>query len=147
MRLLLRTNVKHLGKIGEVVEVADGYARNFLLPRELAIVATPENEKKIVAERRRSEKRELERQKSLTEAAEYLDGKSVTVQARATEDETLYGSVGPAEICAALRSEHNVEVEEANVGLDEPYKALGVYEVPMRFGEIETKIKLWIVEE
>ena len=148
MKVLLRRNVEHLGKVGEIVDVSDGYARNFLLPRNLAVPSTPENEKMIEAERRRAEQRELERLKSLAEAAAYLDGKSITVQAKATDDETLYGSVGAAEICDAIRSEHNTEIEESNVVLDEPFKKLGVYEVPLRFGpEASAQIKLWIVEE
>jgi len=148
MKLLLRQSIKHLGNVGDIVDVADGYARNFLLPRQLAIVASAENERMMEAERRRGEKAEAERLKSLAEAAGYLDGKSITVQARATEDETLYGSVGPAEIAEAIRAEHNTEISETNVVLEEPYKKLGVYEVPLSFGpEAEAQIKLWIVEE
>ena len=148
MKLLLRRDVKDLGEVGDVVDVADGYARNFLLPRDLAMVATPENEKRIQADKRRTAEKEAKRLEGISEKSEFLEGKSVTVQARATEDQTLYGSVGPAEIVEAILTEHNQKIAEADVAIEEHFKQLGVFEVPLKFGtETECTIKLWIVEQ
>jgi large subunit ribosomal protein L9 len=146
MKIMLRQNVSHLGSLGEVVEVSEGYARNYLLPKGMGVIASLANEKLIEAERRRAEKKEAERKKSLAEAASYLNGKSITIQARATEDGTLYGSIGPAEIAQAVRTDHNTEIAEANVAVPEPYKKLGVYEVPLDFGQdVKAVMKLWVV--
>ena len=148
MKLFLRDDVAKLGHAGELVEVADGYARNFLLPRKLAFIATRENEKRIRAEARHRDAKELARVESLKELGEGLEGRSVTIRARATEEQKLFGSVGADEIVEALRSEHGAEVEPGAVVLDEPIRELGVFDVTLRLaGEIESTIKVWVVQE
>jgi large subunit ribosomal protein L9 len=102
MKVLLRRNVLNLGKIGEVVEVKAGYARNFLLPQRLAIAPSAANLRAVEAEKEEYLK-ELARQKAELEAkAAVIQGKEITISARANEEGHLYGSVGPAQIVAAM---------------------------------------------
>jgi len=148
VKLFLRDDVEKLGRAGDLVEVSDGYARNFLLPRKLAFKATPENEKRIQAEARRRSATELARVQSLQELAEGLAGRSVTIRARATEEQKLFGSVGPEQIVEALKSEHGAVLDPAAVVLDEPIRELGVFDVKLRLaGEIDSAIKVWVVQE
>ncbi len=111
MKLFLRDDVPKLGRAGDLVQVAEGYARNYLLPRDLAFIATPENEKRIKAEQRRSTARALDRIESLRELAEALKGRSVTLTTRANEDQKLFGSIGQEQIAEAIRSEHGAKIE------------------------------------
>lgn len=146
MKLVLRAKVDRLGRTGEIVEVADGYARNYLLPRRLAMLATRENQKRIAAERRRAAAREVVRMAKLSELARELEGKSVTISVKATEDNKLYGSVSAKEIAAAVRAEHNFEIDPAHVVLEVPFKELGVYDVKLEFTpEAHTLLKVWVV--
>lgn len=148
MKLFLRDDVEKLGRAGDLVEVSDGYARNFLLPRKLAFKATTENEKRIQAEARRRSATELARVQSLQELAQGLAGRSVTIRARATEEQKLFGSVGPEQIVEALKSEHGAVLDPAAVVLDEPIRELGVFDVKLRLaGEIDSAIKVWVVQE
>ncbi len=148
MKLFLRDDVEKLGRAGDLVEVSGGYARNFLLPRELAFKATPENEKRIKAEARRRSATELARVQSLQELAEGLAGRSVTIRARATEEQKLFGSVGPEQIAEALKSEHGAVLNPDAVVLDEPIRELGVFDVTLRLAaKIDSAIKVWVVQE
>lgn len=150
MKLFLREDVSKLGRTGDLVTVTDGYARNFLLPRKLAFIATKENEKRVQAETRRRAAKELARVESLKELAQLVRGRSVTIRARANEEQKLFGSVGPAQIVEALESEHGARVGPETVVLDEPIRELGVFDVKLVFRsenepDIETTIKVWVV--
>jgi len=147
MQLLLRQDVQDLGKRGEVVNVADGYARNFLLPRGMAMSVSPANMRLLEAERKRLEIAETRRLASLATLAEALGKVSLTITARANEENKLFGSVGPAEICVALKEE-NFDVEPSMVILDKPVKELGVYEVKIQMTpEVAAVVKVWVVGE
>ena len=134
MKVLLQQTVASLGKIGDVVEVKPGYARNYLLPHGLAVQPTQANLKAIeVAKQAYLE--ELAKLKTELQAkAAVVDGKMITIPARANEEGHLYGSIGPAQIVAILASE-NVFIEPEHVQLDEPLRQLDEYEVALRFGE------------
>ena len=148
MRLLLRDDVAKLGRAGDVVDVADGYARNFLLPRSLAFIATPENEKRIRAEQKRREATEVARLDSLKEISERLNGRSVTLSVRANEEQKLFGSVGGEHIAEAVWNEHGAKVEPRQVLLESPIQELGVFDVKLRLAEdAEAEIKVWVVEQ
>ncbi|MHC5053882.1 MAG: 50S ribosomal protein L9 [Planctomycetota bacterium] len=148
MKLFLRDDVSKLGKAGDLVDVADGYARNFLLPRKLAYVASTENEKRIKAEAKRRTEKELERVESLKELAKLLDGRSVTIKARANEEQKLFGSVGPEAIAEAIRAEHGAQVDPAHVALDDHISELGVFDVAVRLdADVESTVKVWVVQE
>ena len=147
MELLLKQDVRDLGKRGDVVEVAPGYGRNFLVPRGLAVAVSPENVRLLAVERRRHEAAQAERRASLTEVAQTLAKTSVTIQARANEEGHLFGSVGAAEIAAALKEE-GFQAEPSMVVLEKPIKELGVFEVQMQLGaDISGVVKVWVVGE
>ena len=148
MKLFLRDDVSKLGKAGDLVNVADGYACNFLLPRELAFIATPENEKRVRAEQRRRAAKELARIDSLRELAEALSGRSVTLVARANEEQKLFGSVDAEQIAEAIRNEHGADIEPRQVVLDVPIHELGVFDVKLHLAkDIDSEIKVWVVEQ
>ncbi len=145
MRIMLKKNVPHLGMIGDVVTVKDGYARNYLLPYGLADEPTEANLKAIeVAKQAYLE--QLAREKAEIQArAKLVDGKEITIAARANEEGHLYGSVGPAQIVEALAKER-LPVEEKNVVLDEPFHTLDKYEVKLAFGhDVTASITVWVV--
>jgi large subunit ribosomal protein L9 len=145
MKVLLRKNVPELGKIGEVVDVNAGYARNYLLPRQLAAQPTQANIKAVEAEKQRYLE-ELTRQRADLEArAAAISGKEIAITARANEEGVLYGSVGPAQIVAALAAE-GIFLDADNIGLDSPIRRLDKYDVQIVFGEdVRTTIQLWVV--
>lgn len=148
MKLFLRDDVSKLGKAGDLIDVADGYARNFLLPRKVAYIATAENEKRIKAEAKRRDETELARVDSLKELAKLLDGRSVTIKARANEEQKLFGSVGPEEVADAIRSEHGAQVRPEHVALEDHIQELGVFDVAIRLdANIESIVKVWVVQE
>jgi len=147
MQVLLRERVSRLGAPGDIVDVADGYARNHLLPHGLAMQVKPGQVKAIEAERRRlARKAEKERLENEEMAAKLADA-SVTITARATEEGHLFGSVDADDIARAI-TEEVAPVDASAVRLEEPLKNLGVYEVTIHLsGEVEATTKVWVVGE
>lgn len=147
IEVLLMEDVPHLGMQGEVVKVAEGYARNYLFPQKLAAPATAAMQRRLAKiQRQREEQRKaaLARARSL---AARLEGVSVTLRAKASEEGKLYGSITAQDIVDALR-EQGVELERAMIQLERPIKELGVYEVKVRLhAEVEGSVKVWVVEE
>lgn len=148
MRVILRNDVEKLGRVGEVVEVADGYARNFLLPRKLALVATPDNERRISKEKKLAvEKRAAAEAASKDLAARLAGLRSINIQVRA-DGETLYGSIGAEEVVKALAAEHGITVAAEVVKLEEPIKKVGTHDVLFRLSEgAEATVKVWVLPE
>lgn len=147
MKVILRDDVEKLGKLGEVVTVRDGYARNYLLPRQMAYLCTADSEKQIEAERKRRAVREAKQVEELKKFAQELNGRSVNITVKAQE-EKLYGSVGAEEIAAAVTSEHKVKINPAQVVIETPFKELGTYDVVLRLAQgAEATIKVWVVAE
>ena len=147
MKVILRKSVPRLGSAGEIAEVADGYARNYLIPRELAYRATKGNVKRAQFEAKKvvqeAEKR-LEEDKQL---AQTLEGLSVTVAAHAGEEGKLFGSVSAQNIADAL-TEQGYPVERRQVELDAPLKELGVFPVTVRLAQdVETEVRVWVVKD
>lgn len=141
MKVILLSDVKGVGKKQEIVNVSDGYARNFLFPRKLAMDATPgaakELEKKQAAERAR----ETERRMAAEKKAASLRGKVVTVVAKCGTQGRLYGSVTGAEIAAALNEQHGVEVDKRKIELSDPIRAVGETEIVVKlYPEISAKM-------
>ena len=145
MKLLLRRNVPKLGQIGDMVEVTPGYARNYLLPQRLAVEPTPANLKAVEVEKQHNLE-ELARQRKEIEArATLVRGKEVTIAARANEEGHLYGSIGPAQIAAALTQE-GVFVEVDNIVLETPIRQLDKYDVTLRFSQdVTAVVHVWVV--
>lgn len=145
MKVLLRRNIYKLGQIGDVVNVKPGYARNYLVPHGLAVQPTPGNLKAVEAEKEAYLAQVAAERQALQARADAVNGKEVTLSARANEEGHLYGSVGPAQIVAALANE-NLPVEEKNVVLDEPFHTLDKYEVTLAFGhDVTASITVWVV--
>ena len=145
--VLLMADVPELGKAGEIVKVADGYARNFLLPHELAAPVTPASLRRL--EKLRKERAELAKIQ-LAEAhakASKLEGVSVTIRAKTIDGTKLYGSVSVVEIADALAAQ-GVAIDRTQLELAEHLKQTGAYDVPVRLHpEVTVQIKVWIVKE
>ena len=146
MKLLLLKEVQGLGAPGDLVNVSAGYARNFLLPRNLASEPTAQALRRVEAERRR-QVREVERlHKEAEDVAKDLVNCSVNIPAKAGEGGHLFGSVGAADIAKALAAEGR-RVEEAWLQLERPIKELGIYDVGVVVhGETRATVKVWVVE-
>ncbi len=147
MKLLLCKNVMTLGIVGDIVEVSEGYARNYLVPLHLATEPTQANVRRL-AEARRQAEEELARERAMQAAlAQRIDGMEVTIRARANEDGVLYGSVGRREIAAAIAEEgHHVAPDQ--IQLHQPIRRLDNVEVEVRFAtDLRSTIKVWVVRE
>ena len=131
MEVILRDHVENVGKRGEVVKVANGYARNYLLPRKLALLATPGNMKQIERERVKLDAKESEEKGAAEAIAARMAAVEVVITRRVGETEVLYGSVTTADIAEAL-GEQGFETDKRKIGLREPIKKLGEYTVPIR---------------
>lgn len=148
MQVLLKKNVPDLGKAGEIKNVADGFARNFLFPRNLAVVATPGAIKQAEVRKEAVARRE---ERTLSEAqaqASLLDGVMVTFQARAGDTDRLYGSITTGNIAEALSKEIGQEVDRRKIVLEEPLKELGTHAITVRLApEAEAKVTVVIERE
>ncbi len=132
MKVVLRQDVESLGKKGDLLDVADGYGRNYLVPRGLAIVATKGVAKQAAAMRRSRDLRDARDRESAQAIATRLVATPVQVSARAGEGGKLFGSVTAADIATAIQAAAGIEVDRRKVGLGEPVKALGPVEVPVQ---------------
>jgi len=145
MEVLLKADVDRLGRRGEVVRVAPGYARNYLIPKGLAVKVDKANAHRLEMERRRLAREEARRAAERRALAERVSAISLTITVSATEAGHLYGSVGPEEIAAAL-AEEGVSIKPTEVRLEKPIKELGVYEVPIEVAEdVEARVRVWVV--
>jgi large subunit ribosomal protein L9 len=131
MEVILRDHVENLGRRGEVVKVADGYARNYLLPRNLALPATDGNKKRVERERKIAETRELEERQSAEAIASRLTALDLSIARKVGENDQLYGSVTNADI-ADLLKEKGFDIDRRKVLLPDPLKALGQNTVPVK---------------
>ena len=147
MEVILTQDVKSLGKLGEVVNVKDGYARNFLIPRKLAFFATPANLKKIEAqEKKRKELFEKEKQEA-EGLAEKLSKVSCTVSVEVNDLDKLYGAVSEIDIANALEVE-GFTIDKKNIIVENPIEELGIFEIDIRLHpEVMAKIRLWVTKK
>lgn len=147
MEILLRNDVPKLGRRGEIVKVATGYARNFLFPRGLAVQVNPANVKQIDQEKRRIAILDQRKLDDLKIVAGRLSNVSVTIQAKATEEGHLFGSVTEVEIAQALNTE-GFAVEPAMVHMDSHLKELGMFEAKVVLIEgVNATVKVWVVAQ
>ncbi len=146
MRLLLRKDTAGLGVTGDIINVAEGYARNYLLPRRIAVEVTPDNLRALELEKKRRAARELERVQDLKAMAERIAACDITLRERVSSGDHLYGAVSPKAIVSAL-AEEDLHVEEGMIEIPEPIKTLGVHRVKVRLHpEVEAELKVWVVE-
>lgn len=147
VEVLLMADVKGLGVEGDTVRVADGYARNYLFPQKLAAPVTPAMRRQLAKMQREREEQRRATIARLRELAERIAAVSCAIAAKTTGEDKLYGSVGAAEIVAALKQQ-GIELDRHSILLDEPIKQLGVYEIKVKLHpEVETAVKVWVVEE
>ena len=147
MEVILREHVDNLGQRGDVVKVAAGYARNFLLPRKLALAVTEGNRKIIERERKVADAREAEEKQTADALASRLAQAEVSIARRVGETEQLYGSVTSADIAEALAAK-GLEIDKRRIHLDEPIKAIGEFTVPVRLHrDVTAQVKLLVVKQ
>ena len=145
MKVILLENVDKLGKSGDVINASGGFARNYLLPRKLAVLATRNNLAEVEHVRRVAEKRQQKRDAGAAEIQTKLEGISLTVARPAGEKEKLYGSVTPKDVEQALREE-GIAVDRKKIRIEAPIRSLGVYTVLVKIGpQKEVPVKLWVV--
>ncbi|NQT52052.1 50S ribosomal protein L9 [bacterium] len=147
MEILLRKPVEHLGEAGDIVQVAAGYARNYLLPRKLATPVTSDNLNRLEADKRRVVREAERHHQTLVELAERLEGTSCTIAAQASDSGTLFGSVAAPQIAEALRQE-GYDIPDRAVQLEAPIKETGVYAVTIVLApEAEAVTRIWVVAD
>jgi large subunit ribosomal protein L9 len=144
-QIILTALVENLGAEGDTVTVADGYARNFLIPKGLAMPATPGNLRRVGALRKKREASLAAQLDGAKSTAQQLVKQSYTITAAAGEDGKLYGSVTASDISDALKKE-GIEVDRRKIVMEHPIHELGVYDVDVKLHpEVATKVKIWVV--
>ncbi|HEY9558292.1 MAG TPA: 50S ribosomal protein L9 [Acidimicrobiales bacterium] len=132
MKVVLRSDLAQVGKKGDIVDVADGYARNFLVPKGLAFAASPGVEAQATAMRRGRDLRDANDRAAATEVATTLVPKVITITARAGAEGKLFGSITSADVAEAVAAQTGVELDRRKLHLDEPIKSLGTHLVPVK---------------
>jgi large subunit ribosomal protein L9 len=147
MDVILREHVENLGRRGEVVKVAPGYARNYLLPRKLALAVTEANKRQIERERSAAEARDLEERTQAEALGQRVTQTDIEIARRVGENDTLYGSVTSADIAQALLAK-GFEIEKRRIHLPEPIKALGEFTVQVKVHrDVTSQVKVKVVAE
>jgi large subunit ribosomal protein L9 len=147
MKVILKETIDSLGIIGSEVTVAEGYARNYLLPQKKAVPATPQNRRMLEHKKAKFELQIAKERKVAEEMAQKLEGVVCKIEAKVSEEDRLYGSVSVRDIIDALAGQ-DISVEKRMVLLTEPIKALGTYKIPIRvYKEVEPEITIDVVPE
>ena len=147
MKVILKADIERLGKVGEVVTVAAGYARNFLMPRELAFEATEKNLARIEVDKKRYVKVQAKARLEAEALAAKLAALSLTIRQPAGESDKLFGTVTTMDIAAALEKE-GFSIDRKQITIEEPIKSLGIYTVPVKLApEVSAAVKVWVVRE
>ena len=148
MKVILKADVKGKGKKGQMIEVAEGYARNFLMPKGLAVPATADAVNTMRLQEKAKAKADAEAKAAATEIAEKLKGLQVKVVSKGGEGGKLFGAVTGREIAAALKEQHGVDIDSKKLVLDEPIKSFGSYQVKAKLGfEISGTVYVIVTEE
>ena len=148
MKVILKADVKGKGKKGQMIEVAEGYARKFLMPKGLAVPATADAVNTMRLQEKAKAKADAEAKAAATEIAEKLKGIQVKVPSKGGEGGKLFGAVTGREIAAALKEQHGVDIDSKKLVLDEPIKSFGSYEVKAKLGfEISGTVYVIVTEE
>jgi large subunit ribosomal protein L9 len=147
MKVILRQNYENLGQIGEVVEVKDGYARNFLIPRSIAYRATPGAMRSMAAEKEHYQALQAKAETDARAQAEQLESVSITIKMRVGEEDRLFGSV-TSQMLADELSRQGYEVDRRNIQLPEPIKNLGMFDVPVKLHtNVTATLKVFVVNQ
>ena len=147
MEVILREHIDNLGQRGDVVKVADGYARNYLLPRKLALAVTDSNRRQIDRERKLADARDVEEKQQAEALAQRLQQSDLEIGRRVGENNTLYGSVTSADIAEALAA-RGFEIDKRKINLPDPLKSIGEVTVPVKIHrEVTAQVKVRVVPE
>jgi len=147
MKVILRKNYDQLGKIGDLVDVKDGFARNFLLPRQIAYIATKGNIRSLEEEKQQITKKEVKELSAAKLLATELENVSITIPVKVGEEEKLFGSVTNQMISDAIK-EKGFDIDKRKVDIAEPIKALGIYDINVKLHHsVVAVVKTWIVRE
>ena len=147
MKVILQQDVKGQGKKGQLVEVSDGYARNFLLPRKLAVTATAENVNTMKQQEKARKAQEAAEKAEAEALSKKLEGLMVKIPAKAGEGGRLFGAVTGKEISDALSAQHGVSIPKAKLVLDEPIKSCGSYQIKAKLGyEVSGTVNVMVTE-
>jgi large subunit ribosomal protein L9 len=147
MKIILKDDIDGLGTCGQVVNVKGGYARNYLIPRNLAVLASPGNLKSIDEIKKQKTFRDNKRKRDSERIKDKLEKLSLTAEVQVGEEDKVFGSV-TSTIIASLLKQQNFEIDRRLIQLDEPIKALGVYTVPIKLDrEVVAEVKLWVVKK
>ena len=148
MKIILLKDVKGLGKEAELVNAKDGYARNFLFPRDLAIEATPGNRKKWEERKKVEKTKEKEEQKESLKLKEKIEGLTVELKGKAGEGGRLFGSITSKDISDALNKDYNIKIDRRKIELKDNIKAIGTTQVEIRvYPEITASLKIKVIEK
>lgn len=146
MEIILLKDKEKLGEAGDTVEVADGYARNYLIPQGFALKATDSNIKKFKEIERQRNIQEQRKKEQSKELAEQIKSLSITIPVKVGEQEQVYGSVTKQDIAEQIQDK-GYDIHESNIKLDDSIKSLGIYEVPVSLeGGINTEVKVWVIK-
>ena len=147
VKVLLKESIRNVGRVGDVVEVSSGYARNYLLPHGLAVEPTPNNIKKIEARRQEIERLERERREQQERLIKQLQGVEVTLERKTNEQGHLYGAVSATDIARALQGQ-GFNIEPGDISLPGRLDHVDTYQVQVRFAEdLSTDIKVWVAPD
>ena len=147
MKVILQEDVKNVGNVGDVVNVADGYGRNFLIPRGLAVLADESNVKRLEHQKRVTAHKRAKLEKQAKELAEKLATAAVSIKRAAGDEDKLFGSVGNRDIAEALEAE-GFAIDRKSIVLDEPIRNIGVFNVPVKLPMgIKASVKGYVIRE
>ncbi len=147
MDVILCQDIEKIGKIGEVVKVKTGFARNYLIPRKLAYLATPQNLKRIEQERAKRQEEDRKAQAEAAQLADKLNKVSCTVTVEVNDLDKLYGSVTEMDILHALEQE-GYKIDKRSIVIEKPIEALGIYEIGIKLHrEVTAKVRLWVAKK
>ena len=145
MKIILKEKVEPLGNIGDIVEVADGYGRNYLIPKGLAVRADTRNIKVIEHHKRTLEQKKEKLRRQMEDLATTLNKTTLTISRKVSEGTKIYGSVNVPDILKALEEQHGIKIEKKKVKLQEPIRELGEFFVPVKVeADIEGKLRILV---
>jgi large subunit ribosomal protein L9 len=147
MKVILKADVKSVGKKGQIINASDGYARNFLFPKGLAIEATEGNVKTLEAVKENEKKKKAEELQKAKDLAKKIQGLTVTIKAKTGENGKLFGSITSKDIVEELKKQHKIDIDKKKVALDEAIKSAGTYNVEVKvYPEVSAALKVSIME-
>ena len=148
MKVIFLQNVPNVARAGEIKEVSDGYGRNFLIPKKIAMLATPSATTAVEAQRRIIERSQAQIEAEMTELAQNLEGKEITLKAKTGASDRLFGSITSADIASELQNATGLVVDKKKIELAEPIRQLGSYEITIKLAKDTTsKIKVIVEKE